>query len=253
MSFLEFQNLFYYFIIYSFLGWCLEVVYHIFTEKKFINRGFLHGPLCPIYGSCGALLAYFVKPVQHNYILVFLVGAVIASIVEYIAGYVLEHLFGARWWDYSQEKFNLKGYICLKFSLIWGFISIFILNIVQPRIEGFVASIPHTLFQAFFVVLMILFVADFCLTINDLITFKKLLGELNYIANGFKENFKGMKKEFVEEARLNNLKKYENSARRRLSRRHKNLLKAYPNITSERFNHVIKYIKTKKAIIDKKN
>lgn len=262
----NFYYLFSYFIIYSFLGWCLEVLYHLYSSRKFVNRGFLHGPICPIYGSCGALMAWFLTPVVNNPFYLFLGGFILASIIEYVTGYLLEKLFGARWWDYTDEKFNIKGYVCLRFSIFWGVISIFVMRVIHPRIEALVYSIPPVLSESLYTFILILFVVDFTLTINNLIEFNNILKELNNIADEFRENLIEMKNglfdnindmrdnigerkeeiNFKLDLRNTNFKQYSEKVMSRLKLKHKSLLKAYPNVTSRKFNDILEYIKNKK-------
>ncbi len=137
-----------YFFIYSFCGWLMETVLCSVQEKHFVNRGFLNGPICPIYG-CGILLILiFLLPVRDNIgtlgiavPVIFFTGMVLASVVEYITSWLMEKLFRARWWDYSQYRFNLHGRICLWISLCWGGLATLFVYLVQPLFEGLI----HTL------------------------------------------------------------------------------------------------------------
>ena len=118
-----------YFLMYSALGWILEVIYHAVTQGSIVNRGFLNGPVCPVYGF-GMLSVISIMQIRHAQTvfslsnepmwLSFLIGIVFATSVELFAGVLLDKLFHARWWDYSRKPFNYHGYICLEFSLIWG-------------------------------------------------------------------------------------------------------------------------------------
>ena len=112
--------LLFYFIIYAFLGWCTEVVYAALNTGKFVNRGFLNGPICPIYGFGIAAIVAFLAPVSNNPALLFAGSAIITSAIELITGWIMEKAFNTRWWDYSTMPFNIGGYICLKFSIAWG-------------------------------------------------------------------------------------------------------------------------------------
>ncbi|MBP5753276.1 MAG: putative ABC transporter permease, partial [Treponema sp.] len=124
---MNFYDICWYFIIYSFIGWAIEVAFHAVTIGKIINRGFLTGPICPVYGF-GMLAVLFIMkllPVnpetgQVNTWLIFLTGSVFTTLVELIAGWGLNKIFHARWWDYSNMPFNFHGYICLAFCIIWG-------------------------------------------------------------------------------------------------------------------------------------
>lgn len=133
------------FFVYAFLGWCTEVSYAALRTGKFVNRGFLNGPVCPIYG-CGVVVVLAgLEPLKGNFVLLFLGSVVLTSVLELATGFVLEKLFRQRWWDYSDKPFNLGGYICLEFSIMWGFACLFVVDILHPSIEFFIRLIPHTL------------------------------------------------------------------------------------------------------------
>ena len=121
------------YIIYSFIGWVIEVIATSKDNKGFVNRGFLIGPYCPIYGTC-ALLMILILPNQENIFLLFLMSLLICSISEYLTSYVMEKLFKARWWDYSSRRFNLNGRICLKISLGFGLLGVILVRYVNPFI-----------------------------------------------------------------------------------------------------------------------
>lgn len=124
------------FFFYSAAGWLLESVYCSIGEKKIINRGFLTGPLCPIYGTAAIVMAVLIyNPFKDKPLLVFLLGIIFCDIVEYITSYVMEKLFAARWWDYTYEFMNLNGRICLKHSLYWGVISVVFVKTIHPAVE----------------------------------------------------------------------------------------------------------------------
>lgn len=170
--------LFCYFIIYSFMGWCLETVYATIRKKEFINRGFLSGPFCPIYGFAILSIIVLLKPIENNYIFLFLGSIFLTSIIEYITGYVLETAFDSTWWDYSDEPYNLYGRICLKFSIIWGLISILILKVIHPYIEYIVNLIPKNPGIFLFYITLLYFILDFIITILTILKLKSLLTQL---------------------------------------------------------------------------
>lgn len=133
------------FFLYAFLGWCTEVSYAALRTGKFVNRGFLNGPVCPIYG-CGVVVVLAgLEPLKGNFVLLFLGSVVLTSALEWATGFVLEKLFRQRWWDYSDKPFNLGGYICLEFSVMWGLACLFVVDILHPSIEFFIRLIPHAL------------------------------------------------------------------------------------------------------------
>lgn len=131
-----------YFFIYAVLGWCAEVIFAAVNTGKFVNRGFLNGPLCPMYGVGVAVIVFCLSPLEDNVWLTFLAAVVLTSGLEWITGFVLEKLFHQRWWDYSELPFNIGGYICLKFSLAWGLACLLILKVIHPGIAALVHHIP---------------------------------------------------------------------------------------------------------------
>ena len=129
-----------YFLIYSCLGWCLEVVYAAVTTGKLVNRGFLNGPVCPIYGFGMVIVLYALTPLVDNTLLLYLGGVILPSALELVGGWALYKLYRTRWWDYSDYPFNIGGYICLEFCLLWGVGTLVVMRIVHPIIAGLVAT-----------------------------------------------------------------------------------------------------------------
>ena len=161
------------FLIYSFLGWCVEVSFVAVTSGKVVNRGFLNGPVCPIYGvgMLGALL--LLGPVSGNLLILFLLGMLLCTVVELIGGWALERAFHTRWWDYSDEPFNLGGYICLRFSIMWGLAVTFAVRLIHPVIFSLVCWIPQLAGWILLGLLYALFFTDFVLTMITVIGLRK--------------------------------------------------------------------------------
>lgn len=109
-----------FFLIYSCLGWCLEVIYAAVSTGQLVNRGFLNGPVCPIYGFGMVIVLFTLSPLANNLLLLYLGGVILPSVLELVGGWALYKLYHTRWWDYSDFPFNIGGYICLEFSLLWG-------------------------------------------------------------------------------------------------------------------------------------
>lgn len=168
-----------YFLIYAFLGWCMESTIYTYKEKRFVNRGFLNGPLCPVYGIGMVIIIFFLQPYQDNLIILFTLGMVLASALEYITGFMLETLFHARWWDYTKKKFNLQGYICLQNCLAWGVLCVVMINFIQPMIHQFVVSIPSRLFLTLTSITMVILVIDITFTLMHLVSFSALVKQIN--------------------------------------------------------------------------
>ena len=170
------------FFIYSFLGWCVEVAFVAVTSGRIENRGFLNGPVCPIYG-CGMLgVLVALAPVKSNVWLLFLGGIIICSAVELFGGWILDKIFHMRWWDYSKNKFNIGGYICLAFSIMWGIAVVFAVRFVHTPIMAIVKKIPKTAQLIIITVFVVVFIIDMVATLKNLIGIKKSLGQLDKIA-----------------------------------------------------------------------
>lgn len=170
------------FFIYAFLGWCVEVAFVAVTLGKVVNRGFLNGPVCPIYG-CGMIGVLIVLlPVKQNVFLLFLGGMLICSIVELLGGWILDKIFHMRWWDYSDRPFNIGGYVCLPFSIMWGLAVVFAVRFVHTPIMAVVRKIPLVVQIIFIIIFAIAFVIDMVVTLKKLIGIKKSLGQLDKIA-----------------------------------------------------------------------
>ncbi len=140
-------EIFWYFLIYSFIGWCVEVIYHAVVKGRILNRGFLCGPVCPVYGFgmlaiCTMSALADIEAMGHAGVLVlFLGGMLLASSIELLAGWLLLKLFHARWWDYRTEPFNLGGFICLRFSLIWGLGTVLMMRVIHPIVSDLSARL----------------------------------------------------------------------------------------------------------------
>ena len=131
-----------YFYVYCFLGWIFESCYVSFRKKQWVNRGFLHGPFLPIYGSGAVMMLFVSEPFKDNLILTYFAGVVGATLLELVTGAAMEALLKVRYWDYSNQKFNYKGYICLSSSVAWGFLTILMNEVFHPAILHVLAVVP---------------------------------------------------------------------------------------------------------------
>lgn len=172
-----------FFLIYSFFGWCLEVVYQAVEHGKFINRGFLNGPYCPIYGFGVIIVTGALDPIKSNAVVLFFGSVLLTSMLEFITGFVLEKIFHMHWWDYSEEKFNIRGYICLKFSLLWGVACIIVVRIIHPAVSVFVDKFPATAGIIIISVYMIGVASDMIVTVLAIIHFKRRIVLLENISS----------------------------------------------------------------------
>lgn len=182
-------NILWYFMIYSIIGWMIEVSYHAVTMGKVVNRGFLNGPLCPVYGSgvlmvlmvvelCGSWFGFETDLSKAKVIELFIIGIIFATLIELIAGFLLDQLFHARWWDYRDRRFNLNGYICLEFSIYWGLGIAFVLRVIQPVIAKVVSSIPVKISWLILGFCYVIFTIDIILTVLTVLKLNRQLEKM---------------------------------------------------------------------------
>ena len=170
----KFVMLFLYFFIYSILGWIMEVIRVFIDTKKLEKRGFLISPCCPIYG-CGALIiTYVFKFCLNNPFELFVLSVIFCSVLEYFTSYFLEKLFGARWWDYTDKKFNLNGRICLINSLLFGVISSAIVYFINPLIKYLLNLIPIDILNSIAIVTFFIFMCDSIISCFIMVKIKSL-------------------------------------------------------------------------------
>ena len=166
------------FFFYCFCGWVWECCYVSLRQRRWVNRGFLHGPVLPIYGSGAIIILFVTLPVQQDLRLVFLLGTAAATALEYITGAVMERLFQMRYWDYSSQPFNLHGYICLTSSIAWGFFSILLVRLIHPPISRLLADVPSLLVDPLALVLTALFAVDVVQSTQAALDLKQALAKL---------------------------------------------------------------------------
>ncbi len=170
--------MFHIFIFWAFIGWCIEVCYMTLETGEYQNRGFLNMPICPIYGFGVIMVTVFFRPLSHTFIPLFLATSFLCTSFELLVGLGMEKLFGTRWWDYSHEKFNFKGYICLKVSILWGLGCVLVIRVVEPAVEKIVDLIPVRLGLGLIVVWSVLIVIDL---ISSICAVNKLNNRLKQI------------------------------------------------------------------------
>ena len=166
------------FLIYAFLGWCSEVAFAAVNKGKFVNRGFLNGPVCPIYGFGMLIVVTALWGLKGNLILLFLGSATLTTALEFVTGFVLERFFHDKWWDYSDMPFNIKGYICLKFTVLWGLAATFIVGAVHRFVYMLIVKMPTVPGIILLAVFAAAFVTDFVITVTELAKMPKKLGAL---------------------------------------------------------------------------
>ena len=176
-----------YFFVYGCVGWGVEVAFAAVTTRQLVNRGFLNGPICPIYGfgmvALVSAMQLLPKPEQTgegaNTVLVFFVGMFITTLIELVGGWVLFKLFHTRWWDYSMYRFNLGGYICPQFSLLWGLGSVLMVKVVHPLVAGLSMPLPGVPLLIVDAVLLVVFGVDVALSAAAAVGLNRYLTEID--------------------------------------------------------------------------
>ena len=168
-----------FFFIYCFLGWVWESCYVSIKKREWINRGFLHGPMLPIYGSGAIIVLLCTIGVRDQVILIFIFGMTGATILEYVTGACMERLFRVRYWDYSHMPLNLKGYICLPVSLGWGAFSVLLVRVIHVPIENLVLQIPERIAEVVSVVCSSAFAVDFTMSFSEAMDLRDMLIRLS--------------------------------------------------------------------------
>ena len=202
-----------FFIVYSFIGWVIEVVFHVVVAGKIINRGFLNGPVCPVYGfgMISVLLIYNIVG-SSNTVVVFIEGVVFTTLIELVAGFILDKFFHARWWDYSNMPMNLNGYICVGFSLIWGLAVVFVIKIAHVFVYSITSGfIPKSIGWPVLIAMYAVFITDTVVTALTLIGLNKKLEELDRISESIK-NVSDKITERIGNTSLNTLQKAQSTA-----------------------------------------
>ena len=210
----SFYQLLWLYMIYSFIGWYGEVVVAAVKRHRFVNRGAVSGPFCPIYGLGAAVVAVFFPELKGNPLFLFLGGMVVNTFVEYVTGRIMEMSLHKKWWDYSDQKFNLGGYVCLKTSVLWGICTVLMIYVLNPVFTGLVGLIPKLWGEIILWVLFGLLIVDFIGTVIAVWGLKKKNGRIDQIREGLGRTSKLL----------------ENTMTRRLQAR---MIKAYPNLEKD--------------------
>lgn len=167
-----------YFYIYGFLGWCSEVAFAAVAHGKFVNRGFVNGPICSIYGFGVMSVLLVLGPLKSSLWLLFGGSVLFTSAIEYLTGWVLEKVFHDKWWDYSKRPLNIKGYVCLEFSVLWGLACVFVVDVFQPLVAKVVDLIPKKLGWVLLGTFSALWIADNIITAMEIRKLPKKLRAL---------------------------------------------------------------------------
>ncbi len=221
------------FLIYSFLGWTIEVIVTFYKDKKFVNRGFLLGPYCPIYGFSSIVMILYLNRYCDSFITVFLLAVVVCSIIEYLVSYLMEKLFNARWWDYSNRKFNIDGRVCLENSIWFGLLGTLLIYVVNPFLYNLISKMSDNVLLIVGSFLLIIFVIDLIISLN--VTFKIKSNITKLIKKDSTEEFNHKIKELIDSKLLN-----------------RRLFKAFPKLKFNIKDKVIDFRNNIKEKIEKK-
>lgn len=252
------NNLIAYFIIYSFFGWIVESLYKTYLSKKPVNSGFLYGPLCPIYGFGAIIMLIFLKGYKDNVTLLFITAFFILSIWEYIVGWLLEKTFKTKYWDYSNNKFNIDGRVCLKNSCFWGILAIIFIEFLHPPIQNLMESVSREFLIYANIILFAIMLVDAIVSIIKVYNINISINLLNEITKNIKQEIEKIKEYAENKANKNEtlqhvieeLKEKQESIKAKLEKQTARLRKAFPTMKnlkiSEFLNQRIESIRKNK-------
>lgn len=175
------------FLIYAVMGWMTEEIFALVKHGKIVNRGFLKGPVCPIYGFGMVIIILCLSPVSKHLPALFVGSAILTTLLELVTGYVLEKFFHTKWWDYSEMHFNFRGYICLTFSILWGLAGVFIIDIVHPPVMRLINSIPQNIGYIILSASAAILAVDLVTTLISMIDLKKSMAKFDELAKRSEE------------------------------------------------------------------
>lgn len=203
------------FIAYSFLGWLMEVIGKLIQLKKFINRGFLIGPYCPIYGYGSILITFLLKKYTEDPVTLFFMAILLCGTLEYLTSYFMEKIYHARWWDYSQRKFNINGRVCLNTIIPFGLLGMFIIYVSNPFLIDKIQMLPEIWLNIIFWALLIIYIVDNIVSTNIIRYVGKTTKEIGQDLDNTEEITKKVKEILTGKSAL-----------------YRRLLSAYPKIQS---------------------
>ncbi|HEX3038212.1 MAG TPA: putative ABC transporter permease [Oscillospiraceae bacterium] len=190
------------FTIYSFIGWVCETIFCSVPKKKFVDRGFLNGPFCPIYGFGALIVIDILSPFEENVFLLFFSSVIVTTAIEYVTGVVLEKIFHTTWWDYSENKFNFQGRICLTNSLLFGVMCVVGIQFVHPIILDLVNGINHKWAVGIGYALVAYFICDTIITLHTIAQLKGKLEQLQQVLDEIKAKTAAMKDSLIEKGAM---------------------------------------------------
>ena len=253
----NFIDILIYFITYSFLGWVMESIFRSVCEKKLINTGFLKGPFCPIYGIGAIIMILFLKNFSNNLILLFFISIIVFTIWEYIVGILLEKLFHTKYWDYSNNKFNFQGRICLMNSIFWGILGVVFIQYIHPFIENIIEKLDIRLLTYIYSIIGIAILVDMITSIIKVKNIKATLEKIEELNKEIKEKLReitdGRKTDILENIQnlVEQLKYKRNKMMLHLYKNVYRLKKAFPAINTKEITEILNKKIELKEIKDK--
>lgn len=254
MSEYTFFQWIFFFFLYCLFGWCFETTLVSLKEKHFVNRGFLRSPFLPIYGFGALIMIYTGSPLINDPVLMFICGALSATLMEYITGWLMEILFKTRYWDYSDCSYNISGRICAEATLMWGFMTLLVNYKVHINLEPFILKLDTTLVMVIDIILFTIFVADFIISAKSAIDVNNILKrmteireELSQLNIKLKESSKSKESSRIESIKLkiHQLQSEHSNVSGRLNIFKKDLINAHPRAKSKKFNKALTELKNK--------
>lgn len=257
-----------YLIIYSFAGWVLESICKTIEQRKFVNSGFLYGPICPIYGFGAIIMIICLSFLKDNILILFIAAFFVLSIWEYLVGVLLEKMFKTKYWDYSHLKFNIKGRVCLKNSIFWGILGVVFIYYIHTFVSKYILMIPFHILLYCNIILVVAIIVDLIVSIKSIVNLEKAIEKVNELGENIKEKLEEIKqinsraKQKIVETEQNSIENIErminelNLAQAKLKlkvyKKANQLKKAFPSIKSETvtnlLNHKIDMKKLKESI-----
>ena len=166
------------FFLYGFVGWVAEVIYGIVITGRFVNRGFLVGPICPIYGFGVVIITVLLSRYQNDLLVLWVMSMFVCSLLEYVTSYLMEKIFKTRWWDYSDKRYNINGRICLEFSFAFGLFAVLVLYFMNPVIYNVLDRIPNVYKMWTAIILLVVFIVDIIISFGVIITLKNVAASM---------------------------------------------------------------------------
>lgn len=241
----QFYLFVYLFFVYAFMGWILETVFATIRNKKFINRGFLFGPICPMYGLGAILIIYLYKLLPpHNTLLVFFVVATFATtLLEYITGYILKKSFNTTWWDYSQDPLNIDGIISLPYSLVWGAIAVLLIKLIHPNIHKTTYVVYTHMGIIALNILIALIMTDFIYTLISLRDLNSVFNQIQGLFYDAKLKVENFSEDTIVETVYDELKARYQNIINDIQTHNLRLTRAFPQLTLNKLDNIFEDLK----------